>query len=117
MDGEPQIESPCRTRICGLSWMNWFYDTSFAGLGLLATATTTSRIDVMPSLWPLLEGRVVTQPRPWFAVLVRTEQGCECGRPYALQFFGPLRARVFCRFLLPWLRDDATLSESEHLYR
>src|SRR6266436_6733989 len=115
MDGEPQIGGRCRIKIYGVSWMNWYHDTWFVGLGLLATATTTSRIDVMLWLWPLLAGRVVTQPRPWFAVRVRTEgvrvRAGACG----LQSFVPLLAGAFYPALLSWLRDGASLSESEHL--
>src|SRR6266478_3551115 len=38
-------------------------------------------------------------------------------RPCGLQFFGPLRAGVFCPVPLSWLRDGAILSESAHLCR
>jgi hypothetical protein len=48
--------------------MLWYHGTLFGGNGLLVMATTTSRIGVMPSLWPLLEGRLVIEARPWFAV-------------------------------------------------
>ena len=117
MDGELQIGSRCKIKIYGVSWMNWYHDTWFVGLGLLATATTRSRIDVMPWLWPLLEGRVVTQARPWFAVLVRTGGVRVRAGPCGLQPFAPLPAGVFCPVLLSWLSDGATLSENEHLCR
>src|SRR6266851_7395142 len=115
MDGEPQIGSRCRIKIYGVSWMNWYHDTWFVGLGLLATATTRSRIDVMPWLWQLLEGRVLTQPRPWFAVLVSTEGVRVRAGPCGLRSFAPLLAGVFCPTPLSWLSDGATSSESEHL--
>src|SRR5690349_1485175 len=38
-------------------------------------------------------------------------------RPCGLQTFAPLPAGVFCPLPLSWLRDGATLSDTEHLCR